>query len=342
MRQLPELRSGCEVTSLAMLLQYYHVDKSKLELAGEMKMDPTPIRWNSDGSIASWGNPNLGFVGDVTGASKGFGIYHTALYELLKKYAPSAVDLTGKPFDGLEKKLRSGIPSVVWTTIDYNVPDKWVVWDTPIGPIQTTFMEHAVLLVGYDGEFVYVNDPLTGRGKQKIEKERFVASWEAMGRQALSLTVPRTNHDEEWNVMAFENPSRERIKEILKAAGTVAVVGLSDKPDRVSHMVAEAMQKKGYRIIPVNPTVEGTILGETCYASLSDIPEPVDIVNVFRRSEQTVPVAEEAVKIKAKVLWPQLGIYNEEAASIAEAGGLEVIMDRCIKVEDSILLPGGK
>ncbi|UUZ95881.1 C39 family peptidase [Paenibacillus sp. P25] len=189
-RQLPELRSGCEVTSLAMLLQYYHVDKSKLELAGEMKMDPTPIRWNSDGSIASWGNPNLGFVGDVTGASKGFGIYHTALYELLKKYAPSAVDLTGKPFDGLEKKLRSGIPSVVWTTIDYNVPDKWVVWDTPIGPIQTTFMEHAVLLVGYDGEFVYVNDPLTGRGKQKIEKERFVASWEAMGRQALSLTVP--------------------------------------------------------------------------------------------------------------------------------------------------------
>ncbi|UUZ95880.1 CoA-binding protein [Paenibacillus sp. P25] len=142
--------------------------------------------------------------------------------------------------------------------------------------------------------------------------------------------------------MAFENPSRERIKEILKAAGTVAVVGLSDKPDRVSHMVAEAMQKKGYRIIPVNPTVEGTILGETCYASLSDIPEPVDIVNVFRRSEQTVPVAEEAVKIKAKVLWLQLGIYNEEAASIAEAGGLEVIMDRCIKVEDSILLPGGK
>lgn len=142
--------------------------------------------------------------------------------------------------------------------------------------------------------------------------------------------------------MAFENPSRERIKEILSASNQVAVVGLSDKPDRVSYMVAEAMQKKGYRIIPVNPMVEGTILGETCYASLSDIPGPVDIVNVFRRSEQTVPVAEEAVKIKAKVLWLQLGIHNGEAASIAEAGGLEVIMDRCIKVEDSILLPGGK
>ncbi|GAA4856892.1 CoA-binding protein [Paenibacillus vulneris] len=141
--------------------------------------------------------------------------------------------------------------------------------------------------------------------------------------------------------MAFENPSRDRIKEILSAAGNVAVVGLSDKPDRVSYMVAEAMQKKGYRIIPVNPNAT-EILGETCYPSLSDIPEPVDIVNVFRRSETVVPVAEEAVKIGAKVFWLQLGIYNEEAADIARAGGLEVIMDRCIKVEDSILLPGGK
>ncbi|MCZ8520255.1 MULTISPECIES: CoA-binding protein [Paenibacillus] len=142
--------------------------------------------------------------------------------------------------------------------------------------------------------------------------------------------------------MAFENPSRERIKEILSGAANIAVVGLSDKPDRTSYMVAEAMQKKGYRIIPVNPTVEGTILGETCYPSLTAIPEPVDIVNVFRRSEQTMPVAEEAAAIKAKVLWLQLGIENEEAARIAGDAGLEVIMDRCIKVEDSILLPGGR
>lgn len=143
-------------------------------------------------------------------------------------------------------------------------------------------------------------------------------------------------------MMAFENPSRDHIREILKSSNTIAVVGLSDKPDRVSYMVSEAMQKKGYRIIPVNPTVQGTILGETCYPSLADIPESVDIVNVFRRSEQTVPVAEEAAAIKAKVLWLQLGISNEEAARIASEAGLEVIMDRCIKVEDSILLPGGK
>lgn len=141
--------------------------------------------------------------------------------------------------------------------------------------------------------------------------------------------------------MAFENPSREHIKSILQQSTTVAVVGLSDKPDRVSYMVSEAMQAKGYTIIPVNPNAE-MIMGQKSYASLKDIPVEVDIVNVFRRSEHTPPVAEEAVAIGAKTLWLQLGIANEEAAEIATKGGMEVIMDRCIKVEDSILLPGGK
>lgn len=141
--------------------------------------------------------------------------------------------------------------------------------------------------------------------------------------------------------MAFENPTRDEIKEILQASHTIAVVGLSDKPDRVSYMVSEAMQKKGYRIIPVNPGAE-TILGEKSYALLKEIPEPVDIVNVFRRPEHTPPIAEEAVAIGAKTLWLQLGISNDEAARTASEGGLQVIMDRCIKVEDSILLPNGK
>lgn len=138
--------------------------------------------------------------------------------------------------------------------------------------------------------------------------------------------------------MAFENPSREEIKEILLNAGNIAVVGLSDKTDRTSYMVAQALQNNGYRIIPVNPTVNGEILGEKVYSSLSEIPEPVDIVNVFRRSEQTPPVAEEAVKIGARVLWLQLGISSDEAYEIASNSGLKVIMDRCIKVEDSILI----
>lgn len=142
--------------------------------------------------------------------------------------------------------------------------------------------------------------------------------------------------------MSFANPSRDSIKELLSQSQTIAVVGLSDKPDRVSYMVSEAMQAKGYTIIPVNPAAKGPILGQTSYASLRDVPVPVDIVNVFRRSEHTPEVAEEAVAIGAKALWLQLGIANDEAAAIAEAGGLQVVMDRCIKVEDSILLPQGK
>ncbi|GIP51862.1 MULTISPECIES: CoA-binding protein [Paenibacillus] len=138
--------------------------------------------------------------------------------------------------------------------------------------------------------------------------------------------------------MAFENPSREEIKGILQNAGNIAVVGLSDKSDRTSYMVAQALQNNGYRIIPVNPAASGEILGEKVYAALKDIPEPVDIVNVFRRSEYTPEVAREAVEIGANVLWLQLGIESDEAYEIASQGGLTVIMDRCIKVEDSILI----
>lgn len=141
--------------------------------------------------------------------------------------------------------------------------------------------------------------------------------------------------------MSFQNPDREQIKQILLNAQHIAVVGLSDDPDKTSHMVSAAMQAKGYHVIPVNPKAT-EILGEKCYASLTDIPVPIDIVNVFRRPEHTVAVAEEAVKAGAKVLWLQQGIINEEAAEIAAQGGLQVIMDRCIKVEDSILLPQGR
>lgn len=138
--------------------------------------------------------------------------------------------------------------------------------------------------------------------------------------------------------MSFENPTREEIKQLLKDSHVIAVVGLSDNRERISYMVSEAMKQKGYKIVPVNPRAT-EILDEVCYPSLSDIPFPVDLVNVFRRSEYTPEVAEEAVKIGAKALWLQLGIYNEEAAKIASEAGLKVVMDRCIKVEDAILLP---
>ncbi|TNJ67149.1 CoA-binding protein [Paenibacillus hemerocallicola] len=140
--------------------------------------------------------------------------------------------------------------------------------------------------------------------------------------------------------MGFENPSRDQIKELLQQTKTIAVVGLSDKPDRTSYMVSQAMQSKGYRIIPVNPNVD-SVLGEKSYASLADIDEQVDIVNVFRRSEDTVPVAQETLRMKhkPKAFWLQQGIFNDQAASLVQAEGIQAIMDRCIKVEDSILLP---
>ncbi|QWU13446.1 Predicted CoA-binding protein [Paenibacillus sophorae] len=140
--------------------------------------------------------------------------------------------------------------------------------------------------------------------------------------------------------MAFENPSREQIGDILASAGNIAVVGLSDKSDRTSYMVAYAMQLKGYRIIPVNPMVSGEILGEKCYHSLAEIPEPVDIVNVFRRSEFCAETAREAAAIGAKVLWLQQGIVSQEAAEIAAEAGMTAIMDRCIKVEEAITMNG--
>lgn len=127
------------------------------------------------------------------------------------------------------------------------------------------------------------------------------------------------------------NPTLKEMYNILAEANTIAIVGASSNPEKPSYQVMQVMQKAGYHVIPVNPN-ETEVLGEKAYATLSDIPEPVDIVDVFRRAESTPPVAAEAVKIGAKVLWLQLGIISEEAAAIAQEGGLQVVMDRCIKV----------
>jgi hypothetical protein len=138
--------------------------------------------------------------------------------------------------------------------------------------------------------------------------------------------------------MGIANPSNETIAEVLKSAKTIAVVGLSDKPDRTSYMVAAAMQARGYRIIPVNPMVTGEILGERCYPSLKEVPVAVDIVNVFRRSEQVMPVAEETVAIGAKCFWLQQEIYNEQAAELVKQHEITVIMNLCIKVAHAVLI----
>ena len=141
--------------------------------------------------------------------------------------------------------------------------------------------------------------------------------------------------------MAYVHPSRDEIKAILEGAGAIAVVGLTANPDRPAYEVSEAMLHRGYRIIPVNPKGED-VLGQQGYKSLKDIPEPIDIVNVFRRAEHTPEVAAEAAEVGAKTLWLQLGIASEESARIATEAGMNVIMDRCIKVEDAILRPNRK
>lgn len=184
--QLPELPAGCEITSLTMLLQYYGIAKNKMELAAEMPKDETPVRLNPDGSIAYWGNPNTGFVGDVTRRLRGFGIYHSGLFPLLKTYIPKAIDVTGESFEMYEQQVANGTPVIVWTTIDFNTPYKWVTWDTPIGPLKTTYAEHAVLLVGYDENNVYVNDPLSGIKQDQVNKDQFIESWASMGKQGLT------------------------------------------------------------------------------------------------------------------------------------------------------------
>jgi predicted CoA-binding protein len=132
----------------------------------------------------------------------------------------------------------------------------------------------------------------------------------------------------------------ERLR-ILTAHRTIAMVGLSADPMRPSHFAAIYMQSHGYKIIPVNPRAAGeTILGEVVYPSLRDVPDKVGIVDVFRRSEFVVPIAEEAIAIGAPVLWMQLGVVNDEAAAIARAAGLEVVMDRCVKIEHARFFGG--
>jgi len=128
--------------------------------------------------------------------------------------------------------------------------------------------------------------------------------------------------------------SDEEIKEILRESNNIAVVGLSPKIDRPSFRVASYLKAQGYKIIPVRPGIE-EVIGEKAYASLSDIPSEIeiDVVDIFRRSEEVLPIVEEAIKRKAKTVWMQEGIINEEAAEKAKAAGLRVVMDRCMLKE---------
>ena len=137
----------------------------------------------------------------------------------------------------------------------------------------------------------------------------------------------------------FQNPADQEIKGLLMQSKTLAVVGISDKPDRDSYRVAQYMQGKGYRIIPVNPRLK-EVLGEKAYPDLASIPEPVDIVNVFRSRGEVPGVVENVLAKKPAAIWLQLGVVHEEAALSAQNQGVLVVMDRCIKIEHHRLLGG--
>jgi len=136
--------------------------------------------------------------------------------------------------------------------------------------------------------------------------------------------------------MPHSNPSDAALTSLLTAARTIAIVGASSNPDKASHGIMQKLQHVGYKVIPVNPR-ETEILGERSYPSLLDVPERIDIVDVFRRAEDTPAIADEAVTIGAKALWLQTGIVSEEAAARAEAGGLVVVMDACIGATHAML-----
>jgi len=131
----------------------------------------------------------------------------------------------------------------------------------------------------------------------------------------------------------------ESLRRILKENRVIAIVGLSADWYRPSYFAAKYLQEHGYRIIPVNPKYP-EILGERCYRSLRDIPEKVDVVDVFRKTADVMPIAEDAIAIGAKVLWQQIGVKNAAAAEKAEGAGLEAVMDRCMKIEHGRLFGG--
>ncbi len=136
--------------------------------------------------------------------------------------------------------------------------------------------------------------------------------------------------------MPHQNPPDDQLRKLLTEARTIAIVGASSSPDRPSHGIMKKMLDAGYRVIPVNPR-ENEVLGQKAYGSLLDVPEKVDIVDVFRRAEDTPPIADDAVAIGAQPRWLQSGIVNEETARRAWSGGLTSIMDMCIGVEHSLL-----
>ncbi len=183
-KQLPELPRGCEVTSLAMLLQHKGVQVDKMQLASEIHRVP----FEQDGLR---GNPYEGFVGNIyTKSEQGYGVYHQPIFKLAEKYVPEKViNLTGREVQDLYKVISSGSP--VWvianTTFKPLSEDSFETWNTSSGEVKITYYEHSVIVIGYDQNFVYMNDPLANNPRKAVPRAEFEKSWEQMGKQAITI-----------------------------------------------------------------------------------------------------------------------------------------------------------
>ncbi len=187
--QLPELERGCEVTSLAMLLQYGGVKVSKLQLAKEVEKDLSPLTWKNGQKY--YGNPYRGFVGDIYSKSKpGLGVYHEPIERLAEKYLPEQIiNLTSGDFNQVLSYLSKDVPVWVIINTEYkHLPEHYFeTWYTAEGPVSVTYKEHSVLVTGYDQEYIYFNDPLTNMKNRKAPIADFEAAWVQMGRQAITI-----------------------------------------------------------------------------------------------------------------------------------------------------------
>lgn len=187
-KQYPELPRGCEVTSLAMLLQYKGIQVGKMELAEKVTKDGTPFK-KQNGKI-SWGNPNDGFIGNMYSFNQpGYGVYHKPIKELIEKYLSGrVVDLTGESFTQLQTYLSLNVPVWVITNTTFRkLPESaFETWQTPKGQVRITYKEHAVLITGYDSKNIYFNDPLSGTKNKAVSKQDFLEAWVQMGSQSIT------------------------------------------------------------------------------------------------------------------------------------------------------------
>jgi uncharacterized protein YvpB len=177
----PRLVNGCEVTSLAMMLNFYQIKVSKNELAE--RISKVPLNYPNHLK----GNPNFGFVGDMA-EGPGLSVYNGPIYDLAKEYVGSenVLNLTNLPFEEVLKKVGSGHPVWVITTVDLEPGVEFREWNTPQGKVKVTLSGHSVVITGYDQQYIYVNDPY-GYKNRKIEKQTFIDAWKEMGRQAISI-----------------------------------------------------------------------------------------------------------------------------------------------------------